>query len=133
MKSDNGFDIILEGHPAFTDEKLAVVFAEAFRVSVNDVLIEHKYAQRDLDVAVRCILDELDGDFGLLAAFYTRIEINSADVIKHICRRLDCRCLSDDGDLNPYTMFLYSPDGGVVRVSLDDEDMAENRYRIYNV
>ncbi|MDQ3366729.1 MAG: hypothetical protein M3680_14990 [Myxococcota bacterium] len=59
------------------------------------------------------------GDFALRLAFYgappaDRIAFHSA-----LAHELACKVLVDDGDVDPYTALLVTPDGSAVRVNLD--------------
>jgi hypothetical protein len=81
---------------------------------------------------VFCCVHRLGGDFPILLSLSEGLSaaLPRIAVASSLCRLLGCRCLVDDGSVNPYTFLLVDQGGQARQVAVDVVRWDSNEYVI---
>lgn len=130
----SGFDLILE--KKVPEIELQKVIAESFNIPEQSIVITCDYVDTPLtdDIKLWCMANEVEGDFLLVCQFFIRdesIENCSKVISKKISYILNSRCLIPDDSPSPLTWLMISPDGYETPITLDSDELDNDRYVIY--
>ncbi len=127
-----GVDIVVERQ--VDDVRVRLALAQSLLVSEHRVAmigeIENYPERRTADVV--CVASPVEGDFSRILSIQTeRLTLpydTTVELVQRLGRILQTRCLVPNEGLDPYVMWLVSPDGSSERVELDVAAFDEDRY-----
>lgn len=130
----SGFDIALE--KVLNKGELQKALAIVFNIQSEDVVVDEDYDSDPFtgDIKIWAIINQYDGgDFLLNCSIYIRdstLEHDSILLSKQLCNILCMKGLISDDSPNPLTWLMISPDGSEMSITLDSDELDNDRYVI---
>ena len=125
MLFKDGSDVMIDH--LITKEQLTLALAEACSILAGEVFIleePDEYPELDSHVKIMCKLYHITGDFPVhlsINVFNPRIRNLELEItMQKFSEKLKCKCLIDDGSLDPYSMLLVDGLTDMHQVSIDE-------------
>ena len=125
MLFKDGSDVMIDH--LITKEQLALALAEACSILVGQVFIvgdPDECPDLDSHIKIMCKLYHMIGDFPIHLSInvfnpYIR-NLELGITMQKFSEKLKCKCLIDDGSLDPYSMLLVDGLNDMYQVSIDE-------------
>lgn len=116
-------------------QELAFALAEIFKIDKERIDITDALENAKSDSSVICVISGLSGYFCSMLSFYLDFTIdNEMLIVAQISAILNCEVLiSNDNNVNPYSMLLVNQEGKLGEVKVDPDKLDEDEeYEIIN-